>query len=244
MPLSPPRTRPPLRRTRPGDPRLHGQPADDTPDEASQALTAYLRQTWHRRPWALAIAERQLRDYAENPPGACGCASGSSTRSPTSACPKTRSRQWLHCLADHLKRGLEEGEVPPLDTPATHWEWRARSPSWASSSEAGSRRTCRTSSTTTTRPSTTTEPPPTPSRRPARRRAARTPHARPRRVRLRPRRRRTGHGGRPSGTVFTQQLARTRRRPTRRPASTGPEQEPMRLEERGRRRPPARPPTR
>ncbi|MGH1554605.1 hypothetical protein ACRAWF_29840 [Streptomyces sp. L7] len=46
-----------------------GQPADDTPDKPSEALVAYVRHTWHTRPWALAVAERQLREYADNPPG-------------------------------------------------------------------------------------------------------------------------------------------------------------------------------
>jgi hypothetical protein len=105
-----------------------GQPADDTPDEASQALTAYLRQTWHRRPWALAIAERQLRDYAENPPGRLRLRLGELYAIPDVGLPEDEIRQWLHCLADHLKHSIEEGEVPPPDTPATHWEWRARFP--------------------------------------------------------------------------------------------------------------------
>ncbi|MFE2966681.1 contact-dependent growth inhibition system immunity protein [Streptomyces sp. NPDC059340] len=105
-----------------------GQPADDTPDEASQALTAYLRQTWHGRPWALAIAERQLRDYAENPPGRLRLRLGEFYAIPDVGLPEDEIRQWLHCLADHLQHSIEEGEVPPLDTPATHWEWRARFP--------------------------------------------------------------------------------------------------------------------
>lgn len=46
-----------------------GQPADDTPERASLALHAYLRHTWHTRPWTLAVAERQLREFAEHPPG-------------------------------------------------------------------------------------------------------------------------------------------------------------------------------
>ncbi|MCX5077766.1 hypothetical protein OG321_35455 [Streptomyces sp. NBC_00424] len=46
-----------------------GQSADDEPDRPSLALRAYLRHTWHTRPWALSIAEQQLRAYANNPPG-------------------------------------------------------------------------------------------------------------------------------------------------------------------------------
>ncbi|MFF7887389.1 contact-dependent growth inhibition system immunity protein [Streptomyces sp. NPDC020794] len=105
-----------------------GQPADDTPDEAGQALTAYLRQTWHRRPWALAIAERQLRDYAENPPGRLRLRLGEFYAILDVGLPEDEIRQWLHCLADHLKHSIEEGAVPPPDIPATHWEWRARFP--------------------------------------------------------------------------------------------------------------------
>jgi hypothetical protein len=46
-----------------------GEPADDTPQKPSQALQAYIRHTWHTRPWALATAAEQLGAYAENPPG-------------------------------------------------------------------------------------------------------------------------------------------------------------------------------
>lgn len=55
-----------------------GQPADDTPEQPGQALTACLRQTWHSRPWALSVAEQELRTYARNPrqaPASC-CSPG------------------------------------------------------------------------------------------------------------------------------------------------------------------------
>ena len=41
-----------------------GQPADDDPEKRSTALDAYLRHTWRTRPWAIAVAEHQLREYA------------------------------------------------------------------------------------------------------------------------------------------------------------------------------------
>lgn len=34
-------------------------------------------------------------------------------------------------LADHLKKSIEEGEVPEPSTPQTHWEWHARFPETA-----------------------------------------------------------------------------------------------------------------
>ncbi|MFL4948472.1 contact-dependent growth inhibition system immunity protein [Streptomyces sp. MMS24-I31] len=105
-----------------------GQPADDTPDKPSQALAAYLRQTWHSRPWALAIAERQLRDYADHPPGRLRLRLGEFYAVPDVGLPENDIQQWLHCLADHIKHSIEKGEVPPPGTPATHWEWHARFP--------------------------------------------------------------------------------------------------------------------
>ncbi|MEU7060708.1 contact-dependent growth inhibition system immunity protein [Streptomyces sp. NPDC046197] len=105
-----------------------GQPADDTPDKPGQALTAYLRQTWHSRPWALAVAERQLRDYAENPPGRLRQRLGEFYAIPDVGLPQNEIQRWLYCLADHLKHSIEEGEVPPPATPFTHWEWHARFP--------------------------------------------------------------------------------------------------------------------
>ena len=43
-----------------------GQPADDSPERCSRALDAYLRHTWHTRPWAVAEAERQLREHIQS----------------------------------------------------------------------------------------------------------------------------------------------------------------------------------
>ncbi|MFF3329165.1 contact-dependent growth inhibition system immunity protein [Streptomyces sp. NPDC002888] len=105
-----------------------GQPADDTPDQPSNALTAYLRQTWHTRPWALATAERQLRDYAEHPPGRLRQRLGEFYAIPDTGLPDDEIQPWLRCLADHIRHSIEQGEVPPPATPATHWEWHARFP--------------------------------------------------------------------------------------------------------------------
>ncbi|MFI6404624.1 contact-dependent growth inhibition system immunity protein [Streptomyces sp. NPDC050548] len=105
-----------------------GQPPDDTPDKPSEALVAYLRHTWHTRPWALAVAERQLREYADNPPGRLRLRLGEFYAVPDVGLPESDVQQWLYCLADHIKHSVEEGEVPPPATPATHWEWHARFP--------------------------------------------------------------------------------------------------------------------
>ncbi|CAL9479218.1 contact-dependent growth inhibition system immunity protein [Streptomyces sp. enrichment culture] len=108
-----------------------GQPADDTPDEPSKALTAYLRHTWHTRPWALATAERQLREYAENPPGRLRLRLGEFYAIPDVGLPEGEIQQWLRCLADHIRHSVEQGEVPAPSAPATHWEWHARFPELA-----------------------------------------------------------------------------------------------------------------
>ncbi|WP_432083629.1 contact-dependent growth inhibition system immunity protein [Streptomyces sp. WAC 04229] len=105
-----------------------GQAADDTPEQAGPALTAYLRHTWHARPWTLAIAERQLRDYAERPPGRLRLSLGEFYAIPDVGLAHNQVQQWLHCLADHIRHSIEQGDVPPPATPATHWEWHARFP--------------------------------------------------------------------------------------------------------------------
>lgn len=105
-----------------------GQPADDTEDEPSVALTAYLRRTWHTRPWALGTAEAQLREYARNPPGRLRLELGEFYSVPDVGLPESDVQEWLFTLADHIKRSVEEGEVPPPSAPVTHWEWHARFP--------------------------------------------------------------------------------------------------------------------
>lgn len=108
-----------------------GQQADDTPERASLALTAYLRHTWHTRPWALAVAERQLREYAEYPPGRLRLSLGEFYAVPDVGLPESDIQQWLRCLADHIKHSVTEGAVPSPAVPATHWEWHARFPETA-----------------------------------------------------------------------------------------------------------------
>ncbi|MER6325262.1 contact-dependent growth inhibition system immunity protein [Streptomyces coelicoflavus] len=105
-----------------------GQQADDTPERASLALTAYLRHTWHTRPWALAVAERQLREYAEHPPGRLRRRLGEFYAVPDVGLPESQIQQWLHCLADHIEHSVTEGAVPPPAVPETRWEWHARFP--------------------------------------------------------------------------------------------------------------------
>ncbi|MEV7615732.1 contact-dependent growth inhibition system immunity protein [Streptomyces sp. NPDC089799] len=106
-----------------------GQPADDTPEAPGTALTAYLRHTWHTRPWALAVAEQQLRTYAQNPPGRLRQRLGEYYPVPDIGLPEDGIRDWLLLLADHIRRSIEEGRVPPpAAVPATHWEWHARFP--------------------------------------------------------------------------------------------------------------------
>ncbi|WP_435611543.1 contact-dependent growth inhibition system immunity protein [Streptomyces sp. bgisy159] len=108
-----------------------GQSADDTPDRPSRALVAYLRHTWHTRPWALAVAERQLREYAEHPPGRLRLRLGEFYPVPDVGLPEGEIQGWLRCLADHIGHSIEQGEVPPPAVPETHWEWHARFPELA-----------------------------------------------------------------------------------------------------------------
>ncbi|MFI2631137.1 contact-dependent growth inhibition system immunity protein [Streptomyces collinus] len=108
-----------------------GQPADDTPERASLSLNAYLRHTWHTRPWALAVAERQLREYAEHPPGRLRLSLGEFYAVPDVGLPESDIQQWLRCLADHIKHSVTEGAAPSPAVPATRWEWHARFPETA-----------------------------------------------------------------------------------------------------------------
>ncbi|WP_431982410.1 contact-dependent growth inhibition system immunity protein [Streptomyces qinglanensis] len=108
-----------------------GQPADDTPEQPSAALQAYLRHTWHARPWAIGIAEHQLRDYAHNPPGRLKLKLGEYYPLPDVSIGEESVLDWLLVLADHLRASVDSGEVPAPGPPRTHWEWRARFPELA-----------------------------------------------------------------------------------------------------------------
>ncbi|MFE0043140.1 contact-dependent growth inhibition system immunity protein [Streptomyces albireticuli] len=105
-----------------------GQAADDSPEHRSAALDAYLRHTWHSRPWAIAIAEQQVREYAENPPGRLRQRLGEFYPVPDVGLADADIQDWLLRLADHLKESVEQGDVPPPSVPLTHWEWHARFP--------------------------------------------------------------------------------------------------------------------
>lgn len=104
-----------------------GQSADDTPEKPSDALVAYLRHTWHSRPGPSPSRSGSCGSTPTVRRADSACGSASSTRSRTSG-SRGEIQQWLYCLADHLKHSVEEGEVPPPATPATHWEWHARFP--------------------------------------------------------------------------------------------------------------------
>ncbi|WP_156722305.1 contact-dependent growth inhibition system immunity protein [Streptomyces apocyni] len=108
-----------------------GQAADDTEEQPSEALQAYLRHTWHTRPWALGVAEQQLREYARNPPGRLRLRLGEFYPVPDIGVPEPEIQGWLLLVANHLKRSVEEGSVAPPTSPRTHWEWRARFPELA-----------------------------------------------------------------------------------------------------------------
>ncbi|WP_369376982.1 contact-dependent growth inhibition system immunity protein [Streptomyces sp. cg36] len=105
-----------------------GRSADDTPERRSEALDAYLRHTWHTRPWALAVAESQLREYAKNPPGRLRQRLGEFYPVPDVGLPDAGIQEWLVTLADHIRASVEFGDVPAPSAPATHWEWHARFP--------------------------------------------------------------------------------------------------------------------
>ncbi|WP_435598850.1 contact-dependent growth inhibition system immunity protein [Streptomyces anulatus] len=108
-----------------------GQPAGDTPERRSRALDAYLRHTWHTRPAAIAEAERQLREYSRNPPGRIRQELGEFYPISDTGKPQSDIGVWLTVPADHLKRSVEEGDVPEPSSPQTHWEWHARFPETA-----------------------------------------------------------------------------------------------------------------
>ncbi len=109
-----------------------GMPADDTPQKRSVALDAYLRHTWHTRPWAVFVAENQAREHARNPPGRLRLHLGEFYAVPDVGLADTEVRAWLLIVADHLKQSVEHGRVPPpAATPLTPWEWRARFPELA-----------------------------------------------------------------------------------------------------------------
>ena len=106
-----------------------GRDADDTEDHRGAALTAFLRHTWHTRPWALGTAEEQLREYARYPPGRLRLELGEFYPVPDVGLPEERIQGWLRQLAEHIRASVEEGDVPPpVAMPRTHWEWHARFP--------------------------------------------------------------------------------------------------------------------
>ncbi|WP_439943222.1 contact-dependent growth inhibition system immunity protein [Streptomyces sp. BBFR115] len=105
-----------------------GQPADDTEDGPSVALTAYLRHTWNTRPWSLGTAEAQLREYARNPPGSLRRRLGEFYPVPDVGLPESSIQDWLLLVAGHIRDSVERGEVPLPSVPATRWEWHARFP--------------------------------------------------------------------------------------------------------------------
>ena len=76
----------------------------------------------------MAIAEQQLREYAQNPPGRLRQRLGEFYAVPDVGLEEGRIQEWLLLLADHLKAAVENGDVPPPGPPRTHWEWHARFP--------------------------------------------------------------------------------------------------------------------
>ncbi|WP_369202560.1 contact-dependent growth inhibition system immunity protein [Streptomyces sp. PU-14G] len=97
-------------------------------EETSEAVQAYIRHTWNRQPWLLAVAEQQLREYARNPPGRLRLRLGEYYRIPDVGLPETEIQDWLLGLADALRRGIEPDAAPRPCSPQTHWEWHARFP--------------------------------------------------------------------------------------------------------------------
>lgn len=96
-----------------------------------EPLSAYLRHTWRTRPWAIPVAEQQLREYADNPPGRLRLRLGEFYPVPDVGLPDAEVQSWLVSLADRLKESVETGQAPPPATPQTRWEWHARFPELA-----------------------------------------------------------------------------------------------------------------
>ncbi|MEE1794877.1 contact-dependent growth inhibition system immunity protein [Streptomyces sp. BE308] len=99
------------------------------------ALDAYLRHTWRSGPpWAIAVAEAQLREFAQHPPGRVRMRLGEFYEPPDLGLAEGEFGDFLLALADRLAESLAQGpgsaEGPgPLPTPPlTHWEWHARFP--------------------------------------------------------------------------------------------------------------------
>ncbi|MFJ4920371.1 contact-dependent growth inhibition system immunity protein [Streptomyces sp. NPDC088725] len=99
--------------------------------EDEEALTAYLRHHWRTRPWAIAAAEHQLREYAKNPPGRLRLRLGEFYPVPDVGLADADIQAWLLGLANRLRESVENGEAPPPAPPQTHWEWHARFPELA-----------------------------------------------------------------------------------------------------------------
>ncbi|GGT98193.1 MULTISPECIES: contact-dependent growth inhibition system immunity protein [Streptomyces] len=96
--------------------------------DSEEAMEAYLRHCWRTRPWSIAVAEHQLREYAQNPPGRLRLRLGEFYPVPDVGLPDSEIQDWLLRLADRLKESVESGTAPPPKTPQTHWEWHARFP--------------------------------------------------------------------------------------------------------------------
>ncbi len=108
-----------------------GRSAEDGESGEDEALEAYLRHTWHTRPWAVAIAGQQVREYARNPPGRLRRRLGEFYPVPDVGLPDAEIQGWLVRVADRLERSVADGAVPPPSPPRTHWEWHARFPELA-----------------------------------------------------------------------------------------------------------------
>ncbi|MGW8490029.1 contact-dependent growth inhibition system immunity protein [Streptomyces sp. NPDC055886] len=104
--------------------RAHlGRSADD-----EEALRAYLRHCWRSRPWAIATAAHQLREYARTPPGRLRLRLGEFYPVPDVGVPDSELQDWLLRLADQLCASIDNGAAPAPAAPRTHWEWHARFP--------------------------------------------------------------------------------------------------------------------